>query len=48
MQPNTRTRPEYKGKIYVKNIIKIHIGFEKNHSASTALVRVESPGSIYG
>ncbi len=26
MEPNTLTRPEYKGKIHVKNIRKIHVG----------------------
>jgi hypothetical protein len=26
MQPNTLTRQEYKAKIYVKNIRKIHVG----------------------
>jgi hypothetical protein len=43
MQPITLTRREYKGKIYVKNIIKIHVGQKqdtdpKNHSGSTTLV----------
>ncbi len=43
MQPSTLTRREYKGKIYVKNIGKMHVGFdsgfglEENHSRSTTL-----------
>ncbi len=50
MQPNPLTRWEFKGKIYVKNIGKIHVGSEtnwkvgsrfgseKNHSGSTTLI----------
>jgi hypothetical protein len=43
MHPNTLTRWEYKGKIYVKDIRKIHVvsergsGSEKNNSGSTFL-----------
>jgi hypothetical protein len=28
MQPNTLTRREYNGKIYGKNILKNHVGYE--------------------
>ncbi len=38
MQPNTLTRREYKGKIYVLNIETIQVGSEKNISGSTTLL----------
>jgi hypothetical protein len=53
MQPNTLTRWEYKGKIYVKNVsknsrrirnylaLRIRIRIRKNYSESTTLVFLE-------
>jgi hypothetical protein len=35
MQPNTLVRQEYKGKIWVKNIRKIHVGSETNWKAGS-------------
>ncbi len=50
MQPNTLTRREYQGKIYVKKRIleKYHIGAgKKNHSGSTTQLKglEASPGT---
>jgi hypothetical protein len=35
MQSNTHTKREYKGKIYVKNIEKIHLGTETGSGSET-------------